>query len=331
MKYTNKHNIPWSVAVWLASDTYDHNKTSNVISATSLMKSIKQITLARRLDLDNVETDISSRAASQIGTAVHTAIEGAWTENLPRTMNTLGVPEKVANAVIINPTAAELEAHSLLHQNPLPVYMEQRSHKTVDGYVVSGKYDFVMNGRLEDFKTTKTYSYTKKTNDAQYQLQGSIYRWLNPTIILDDHMTIEYIFTDWAEAKAKADPSYPQQQCLPYSVPLLSLEATDAYIKDKINLIASSVNTPEEDLPFCTSEELWRGEGQWKYYKDPEKTSRSTRNFDNPVDAAARLAKDGYVGKVVEVPGQVKACKYCNAFDICEQKNQYLENGTLII
>ena len=60
-------------------------------------------------------------------------------------------------------------------------------------------------------------------------------------------------------------------------------------------------------------------------------TGRSTKNFDNRHDAYIRLAEDGNVGIVVEVRGQVNACKYCAAFNICTQKDEYLKSGDLVL
>jgi len=57
----------------------------------------------------------------------------------------------------------------------------------------------------------------------------------------------------------------------------------------------------------------------WKYYKDPTKKQRSTKNFDNEYEANKKLAEDGFVGEVVKVMGTPKACNYCSARSICNQ------------
>ena len=91
------------------------------------------------------------------------------------------------------------------------------------------------------------------------------------------------------------------------------------------------MDAPESELPECTEDELWRSDPAYKYYKNPQKMSRSTKNFDNLHDANLRLAEDGGVGIVVTVPGEVKACKTCAAFNLCTQKDRYLASGELII
>ena len=109
----------------------------------------------------------------------------------------------------------------------------------------------------------------------------------------------------------------------------MSLEDTEAYIAGKLTQLNNHKETPEPDIPKCTDEELWRKPAKWKYYKDPNKTKRSTKNFDNPGDAHAYRQSNGSFGIVVETPGEVVACKYCPAFPVCTQKDEYLANGTL--
>ena len=48
-QFSNNSNITLSMAVWLATDDYDHN--DKVISVTTLLKPIKQTVLAARVDL----------------------------------------------------------------------------------------------------------------------------------------------------------------------------------------------------------------------------------------------------------------------------------------
>jgi len=76
---------------------------------------------------------------------------------------------------------------------------------------------------------------------------------------------------------------------------------------------------------------LWRSEPEFKYYKNPEKMSRSTKNFDSMKEARMRFIEDGSVGIIVERPGQVTACKYCSAFAICKQKDALIASGDLIL
>ena len=324
-RYSNQFNIPLPLAVFLATDDYDFEP--NVISATSLMKSTRQLVLSKRVKPSESMIDIAGLVSSRMGSAIHAAIEKAWL-NPKQALKALGMPAKLADNVIINPSKPMLE----LNPNAIPVYMEQRAYKQVGKYKVSGKFDFVAEGRVQDFKSTSVWGYLNQTNATKYSLQGSLYRWLNPDIIHKDDMVVNYIFTDWSAADAKQKPEYPQARVLTQRIPLISVEETQAYVEAKLKQIEKYKDAKESDIPYCTDEDLWRKETVWKYYKHKDKTDgRSTKNFDNSADAYARLADDGYTGIVVEVKGQVVACRYCNAFSVCTQKDNYLLSGDLVL
>lgn len=324
-QYKNTKSTALSVAVWLATDNYDYDERTNVISATTLIKPTKQIILGTRGSVSGTlePEEVSNLVASRMGTAFHNGIESAWLTNYKEAMKKLGYPDRVINKILLNPSKEEL------FDGCIPIYLEIRSEKQIGPYIISGKFDFVGEGRVEDFKSTGTYTYTKNTNDEKYILQGSIYRWLNPDIITDDTMAIQFIFTDWSANKALSDKNYPQNRVLEKKLTLLSLAETEAYIRKKVNEIVTLMDAPEEDMPECTKEDLWQGNSVFKYYKNPAKTARSTANFDNYADAHSRYTKDGSVGIVKEVKGEAKACLYCNGFSNCKQKDALIAQGIL--
>ena len=322
MQYTNTTNIPLPLAVFLATDDYDYQP--NTISVTTLLKPIKQIILGKRLQKEDRYADISGLVASRMGSAIHAAIEKAWL-NPNKALKLLGYPQKVIDNIIINPSKAQLKPDSI------PVYMEQRSSKSIMGYTITGKYDFVAEGRVEDFKSTGVYSYLKQTNRDKYILQGSLYRWLNPDIITKDDMRINYIFTDWSKLESIKNKNYPTSRVHTQVLPLKTIKDIETYVRNKLSQIKQYEDSPESEIPMCTDEDLWRKPTVWKYYKNPAKTERSTANFDNAVDAMFRRQEDGGQGTVIEYKGQIIACKYCPAFSICEQKAVYLESGQLVL
>jgi len=320
-KYINGHNVPLSMAVFLAHDDYDYEE--NTISATKLIKPLRQIILADRVPANDALVDISGLVKSRMGQAIHDAIERVWLNHKDTALAALGYPARVIEKVRVNPDFDTLE------EDYIPVYVEIRSYKEVRGYQLSGKFDIVADGRVEDFKSTSTFAWNSDSKTLDYKLQGSIYRWLNPKIITQDQMAINFLFTDWQQARAANDPTYPQTAAPQKLIPLLSLEETDNYINGKLSQYERLKDAPQEELPLCTDDELWRKPPQWKYYKNPEKTARATKNFDNKQDAYLRLAKDGGKGLVIEKGGEVMACKYCPAFPICTQKDDLIAEGSL--
>ena len=322
-KYANTSAVPLSLAVFLATDHYDYD--ANTISATALIKPLRQIVLSARVPANDAVVDLIQMVPSRMGSAIHDAIETSWKQNYQTALKDLGYPQKIIDQVRINPKPEELG------DNTIPIYLEQRAHKQVGKYTISGKFDFIGDGRVEDFKSTSAYTAMRGSNDDKYILQGSIYRWLNPKLVTKDEMAIQFIFTDWSKAKAMQDPKYPQQRIQQKLLPLKSIQETDAFIQRKLSQIDQHWDAPEETIPLCSDEDLWRSEPVFKYYKNPQKTARATKNFDTRQDAYLKLAEDGNVGIVKEVPGQVTACKYCSAFSICSQKDTLIAQGDLLM
>jgi hypothetical protein len=326
-RFANVSEVPLALAVFLASDFYDHDDDPFTVSATTLLKPLRQIILPNRVPPGEGLVNLADMMNSRMGTAIHDGIEKAWMTNHRVAMEAIGLPQRVIDRIAINPPDAWLE------ENPdlIPVYMEQRLSRQLGKWKITGKFDFIGEGKVQDFKSTGVFTYKKQSSADKYAQQGSIYRWLDPKKITQDQMDIHYIFTDWKGAMAKTDPSYPPKRFHTQTFNLMSLTETEGFIRRKLALIEQYWDAPEEEIPQCDDDELWRSEPQFKYYKNPEKTARSTKNFDTMQDAMLRLSEDGNVGIVKEVPGQVTACKYCPAFAACTQKDRLMAMGDLIL
>jgi len=321
MELTNSTGISLPLAVWLANDNYDFTPGDLAISATSLMKPVRQIVLGNRItDEKRQAPDVSDFLAARLGNSIHDGIEQAWKFGYKKSLAKLGYPQDVIDRIRINPVMSELEDNP----NTLPVWIEQRAEREIMGFTVSGKFDLVLGGVLQDYKSTSVWSWIMGNKDKEYSLQGSLYRWLHPDKITGDSIHIQFIFTDWSAAQARQQPDkYPAQRVKQHIVPLMSLEETDAWIRAKITAIQAATLLSEAEIPECTDKELWRSNSIYKYFKDPAKINgRSTRNFPSLAEANTFRAEKG-VGTVLTVKGKVKACGYCPAFDICKQKDKY--------
>lgn len=324
LRYSGVNDVPLALGVFLASDSYDYNSDPNTISATTLIKPLRQIILPSRVPENAGKPLLSDQMRNRMGAAIHDAIERAWLYNHRNAMLSMGFPSNVIDRVLINPEKAQLLPNSI------PVYLEQRATKKVGKWTVSGKFDFVGEGRVQDFKSTSVWTYKNQVNNNKYAFQGSIYRWLNPEIITEDDMEIHFIFTDWKANMVKTDPNYPSKHFQTQRFKLLSVPYIEQYITQKLQDIETYWNAAEQDIPYCTDEDLWRSEPVFKYYKSADKTLRSTKNFESKQEAMLRFVQDGSTGLIKEVPGQVTACKYCPAFGVCTQKDLLIERGELI-
>ncbi len=327
-RFTNVSEVPLALGVFFASDNYDYNSDPNTISATSLIKPVRQVILAARVPITDSAVNLADMVKNRVGAAIHDGIERAWVFNYANAMKALGYPDKVINRVKINPKKEDLTP------DDIPIYMEQRLSKSLGKWTVTGKFDFVGQGVVQDYKSTSCFTYVNQLNNAKYSLQGSIYRWLDPEMITEDRMQIHYLFTDWSRAKAKQDPDYPQKAFHTQNFNLMSPQETENYIRSRLSILDKFWNAPEDQLPHCTDEDLWRSAPVYKYYKDPQKAKtggRSTKNFDDLQSAQVRLAEDKYIGYIKEVPGNVQACLYCPAFNMCSQKDLLIERGELTL
>lgn len=322
---TNNNGFSLAMAVWLAHDTYtsgvEEHPGKSLISATSLLKSTRQFILSNRVPVEERILDVADLIPSRFGHAIHDSMEMAWREGHAVAMRKLGYPQKIIDRVVINPDTVQ--------DGDFPVYLEQRFFRpiNVDGHeiIISGKFDQIINGELNDTKTTSVYAYLNGSKEDDYRIQGSIYRWINPDKVTNDIMKIQHVFTDWQRSQSKSNPNYPPHRVLEFSVELWNTQETEHWIRNKIREILANQNLPEPEITRCSDKELWKSDPVWKYYANPEtaKTGgRATKNFPNRPAAMLHMQKAGK-GTVIEVPGQVKACGYCPAFDICSQKDEY--------
>ena len=322
LEYTNKNNVSLALAVFLMYDNYEYDERPDSISATGLIKPLRQLVLSKQNPALLKTVDIADLVSTRMGSAIHKGCEDAWTDlgNVSNALRVLGASEDAISRIKINPET--------IPAGVTPVYVEQRIEKEIDDFIISGKYDLVLDGTLNDYKSTSVWSYIYDSNADSYIKQGSIYKWLSPDKITDSYMNINYIFTDWSAAKARMDTkSYPQQRVLTKQYPLWSIEETQNWIQSKLAQYKLHSNTPQEGLLECTDEELWATEETFKYYKNPNKLDRSTKNFKTMNEALVRKSADGDVGIIKTVPGEVKACRYCPVISICNQAATMLADG----
>ena len=322
LEYTNKNNVSLALAVFLMYDNYEYDERPDSISATGLIRPLRQLVLSKQNPALLKTVDIADLVSTRMGSAIHKGCEDAWTDldNVSNALRVLGASEDAISRIKINPET--------IPAGVTPVYVEQRVEKEIDNFIISGKYDLVLDGTLNDYKSTSVWSYIYDSNADSYIKQGSIYKWLSPDKITDSYMNINYIFTDWSAAKARMDTkSYPQQRVLTKQYPLWSIEETQNWIQNKLAQYKLHSNTPQEGLLECTDEELWATEETFKYYKNPNKLDRSTKNFKTMNEALVRKSADGDVGIIKTVPGEVKACRYCPVISVCTQASTMLADG----
>lgn len=295
-------NIPLPLAVWLCHDEYDYQvDKDNYISVTELLNPTRSIVLSKRLV---PEVDMNALIVPRIGTAIHDSIEAVWRneESRNKALKALGYPEKM--------------------WRNLDIHIEERSYRKIDGYTVGGKFDMIINGNLFDFKSTSVYTWITGGKEEDYQKQGSIYRWLNPSIISSDTVTICFIFTDWNQKDALYKDKYPGSRIMYKEIPLLSMGETERFIRSKLREITANIDRSQDDMIRCTDNELWRGPAIYKYYRSGDISKKATKVSKDISELMQEKSKNGNGGTILVVPGEPRRCRYCVASSICKQKKE---------
>lgn len=320
MKITNKHNLPLSIAVWLLHDDYEYNADPYTISVTTLLKPIRQIVLAKQNSSADVEVDLMDLFAMRLGGALHDSIEYAWLTEPHKKLLRLGLSQETVDRIVINPTQSIPGA--------IEVHLEQRGRIKLGKWTLSGKFDTVSSGQLEDNKSVVAFGYMKQSNKEDYIKQGSLYRLIYPDLVTENTIQINSLIKDWKKFESIRSREYPSTPIKIDRYPLWPIEKTQQWAEEKLQVIDSLLNSPEDKIPLCSDDDLWRKPAVYKYFKNPD-AARSTANFDNYADAIQKQLENNGVGVIKTVPGEVKRCHHCSVFQFCKQKDAYLLDGSL--
>jgi hypothetical protein len=342
MKYTYNKLIPLQLQIWLATNTYKTSPDPKTLSATAFLKSIKSLILSGRAQ-DMVDEAVSNGdfsalqalnkpdllglLKSRMGTAIHDSAENAWIKNYRQAFKDLGYTDTYIDRIVINP-----EPSDEIPDDAIVVYTEKRLEREIGGYTVSGEADFIFNGVIQDLKTTSVYAF-QYADDAKHTMQMSIYKWIFEAhgIKIDDMAQVNYLFTDWSKIKADTDKTgkYPPLATVGVEVALNDTNEVENFLLHKISMIEEHTDSPEEDIPNCTPEEVWQRQSKWAYYQDPNKIGgRASRVFDS-YDEAVIHKNTKNVGVIMERPGQVTFCNFCAGASLCKQKDDYINAGLL--
>lgn len=290
MKYTNKYNLPDYVVAYLTHDEYDHEE--GVWSATSLMKPIRMAALEKRYD-DELVMDVSDLIAAKYGTDIHNGFERA--------------------------------------KMPPGFVQEMRLYAEVIGHRISGKIDLRKYiemhkaWKMIDIKSTSVWKYIFG-EFKEFIKQLSIYRFICeendiPTI---DAGEICLCFTDWKKSEILRNKDYPKTRIMPIVVSLTSVEDIKKWIAKRLLDIMSALKLPDDRLPLCPDEELWRQPDKWVVMKQKRKSALKVHL--NEVDAMEH-ADNVPTGYVVHRPGKVNRCAYCRVCKWCTQYQYFEVNG----
>lgn len=296
MKITNKHNLNWLLVKWLSEDDYDYHP--GVYSATTLLKPVRQVLLYER-HWDEMEADVMDFVRMRFGTAWHDSMEKALKDD-----PSLLVEKRLFT--VVNVDGREMK--------------------------ISGKPDaieWVSDGvvKLYDHKSTSVWKVIKKDTD-EWIIQLSIYRYIiscETDDYVDDEAEINLLFTDWQKDKAGKDDDYPDYPIMSMKIKLMSLKETEEFIKRELKKFIEHENTADNDLPYCTSEELWSEPDIWAIY--PEGSDRCKKRCYSEEEANEYVKNMKTPARIEFRKGKAKRCAYCSARPFCNQYKELSANG----
>jgi hypothetical protein len=287
MIITNKLNLPEGLVK--AVSTERHN-AAGCISATTLLKGVKEIVLAER-HWDEMEEDVSDRIWAIFGSAVHSLLE------------------------------QEGENDFTEQEMSYPV-----GDITVTGRI--DNYD-MQNGIIYDYKTASLWKIKYHDFEDWYR-QGMIYAWLmrKNGFPISKCRFIAFL-KDHHKSEAFRDHEYPSMPVYVYEfdVTFVNLIKIDTFIRSKVRDYLQSVELKDDEVVPCNPDERW--DKPTKYAVKKEGQKRAVRVLDGQ-DVADTMAADLGKGHYVEKrPGESTKCmSYCDCCEFCNYYHENVKVQT---
>jgi len=316
-KFTNKHNIPESIARAIMVD--DH-VTLGDISVTSLIDSPKIFRLKKQ---NEYEMDIMDLIPAFMGTGLHTALERAEKGNyktriLRQAAGVFTELGKPTGAESIRKVIAEIGEDSEDY-----LIKEKTWTIEINGWTISGTVDQYnkQTAYIEDFKMCKASAfmfpefkksweyqmncYSAMLREAGYEVKGAV---------------VHAFFKDWSAAKVLSNRDYPATIYMRVEIPVHSQEKVLEYMTQRVLLhqkVASGIDVP------CTGKDRWEDATTYaimkKGGKRAIKRAESHQAAQGLLEQMAHKYEDGAI--FVETrPGKAKRCEeYCPVRNLCDQ------------
>jgi len=214
---------------------------------------------------------------------------------------------------------------------------ETRLSYTVNNRVISGAFDAVYDERvMYDMKNTSVWKMMFGSKD-DWAAQQNIYRWLywNDRQKILKQLKIVGLFRDWNRNNMqRAGKNYPRYPAMEILLPVWDLDDTYRFMEEKVNGLIKHEDTPDDELPECSYEDMW---------SEPDKVavmstrlkSRAVRVLSDMKTAKAYvnkyLAGNSCKDSVKTLSYQIRPCErrrcesWCPVNKYCNQYHDYLK------
>ena len=218
--------------------------------------------------------------------------------------------------------------------------MEERLRMVLLDRKISGAFDILRNRKtFYDMKNTSCWKVVKGGKD-EWMWQQNMYRymyWKEYGVEVDD-LRIIGVFRDWSKANMfKGGPKYPRHPAVEYRLPIQPYQDTLDFMTDSVKRLKAEEETPDDDLPLCTFEDMWA---------DPDTYAVKSTRIKRAVRVlSSRTAANNFIAKylanpnckdkidmlsIEKRPAERKRCEsWCPANVYCNQFQDYLKAKAL--
>jgi hypothetical protein len=202
----------------------------------------------------------------------------------------------------------------------------------VDGVTVVGKLDLYDGDELsiEDWKFTSLWS-VKFGEHSEWEEQVNPYAWLlRKAGFPVEKAQINAIIKDWRRGESLKYPDYPKVPFVKIPVKLWSFEEQQAFVEHRVEVWKNALQTPIEQLPYCSPKERWKSEDSFAVYKNTNKTASRVLGT---MEQAEQWAKDNITAKDkyridVRLGLDRKCTEYCLCNKFCNYYKETYANKT---
>lgn len=202
---------------------------------------------------------------------------------------------------------------------------EERIDCLVKGFKLTGKFDYIMNGELWDYKVTSVYK-IKDGVPKEWEEQLNIYSFLcKKNKIKVNTLHVGCILRDWSIGESFRSNGYPKEAVVHFKIRRWTYEECDKFIVGKIKEYEAMLHGRKERK--CTAKEMWASPEKFAVKKTGNK--RATKVFDN-IELAQKLIDSLSLsaGYFIEIrPAIYTRCdRYCNFNKWCKVYQERHEN-----
>jgi hypothetical protein len=208
--------------------------------------------------------------------------------------------------------------------------IERTVFDKIEDRLITGTFDILYDSKhLYDIKTCKVWKVIFDPHMVEWTQQQNIYALLLHRRGFDiKSINILAIYLDWKQKEALFKPEYPQESVVEYKLKLWPWEETEGFLAARIKLMKDFEDTPDDDLMFCTDDEMWVRNTEVKYALFTSSEAGRAKKIYSTLDEAMNAALNdkkiipGVSFIEVREPSRTRCVDWCAVAPFC---NQYKE------